>query len=78
MGASLKSSRSTAHVGIEVPAVAAKLLTVEDVANRCQVSCYTVRSWARQGMIPVNRLGRLLRFEPEDVTEFIRMRRSGR
>lgn len=78
MGASVNSSRSTVHVGVEVPAVAAKLLTVEDVANHCQVSCYTVRSWARQGMIPVHRLGRLLRFAPEDVTEFVRMRRAGR
>lgn len=38
-----------------------RLLTVDEAATRLRVSTWTVRRWAREGRIPVVRLGRTVR-----------------
>lgn len=44
-------------------------LTAEDVSQELggAVSAYTVKVWARQKKIPHRRIGRFVRFAPEDV-----------
>jgi excisionase family DNA binding protein len=43
------------------------LLTVEDMAGLLQVSTETVRRKARTGEVPAVRVGRLWRFDPEQI-----------
>lgn len=48
------------------------LATARDVAERYRVKLPTVRAWVRLTDIPVIRLGRLTRFEIEEVDAWIR------
>jgi excisionase family DNA binding protein len=47
------------------------LLRPEDVAELLACSPKTVYGWAASGLLPSVRLGRLVRFKPEDVHRFI-------
>lgn len=48
------------------------LLTVEDVATRCQVKKKTVYNWIYKGLITPIKVGpRLVRFEPKEVERWI-------
>ena len=48
------------------------LLTLHDVADHCQVSYWTVRTWVDVGKLPVLRLpGRLVRIRPADLAAFL-------
>ena len=47
------------------------LLRPEDVAELLACSPKTVYAWAASGLLPVVRLGRLVRFKPEEVHRFI-------
>lgn len=49
-----------------------KLLRVDEVAARLDLSEPRVYALARQGILPSVRLGRQLRFSPEVLEEFIR------
>ncbi len=45
-----------------------KLLTVDELADRFQVRPGTIRLWAREGLIPVLRVGgQIVRFDFDDV-----------
>ena len=46
------------------------LLTVADVAWRCQVSQRTVRRWIANGDLKVTRIGRLIRIRKSDLENF--------
>jgi len=48
------------------------LLTVGQVAERCQVSERTVRRWIDAGDLAVIRLGRLLRVRPIDLDQLLK------
>jgi len=48
------------------------VMTVVQVAHAFQVAPFTVREWAREGRIPVVRLGRLLRFRKADIDAVLR------
>jgi excisionase family DNA binding protein len=48
------------------------LLTVDDVAARCQVSTRTVRRWIKSGELQAIRLGRQLRVRPVDFESFLK------
>ena len=50
------------------------LLKTEDVARLLGVSPLTVRAWVFQRLLPVVRLGRAVRFKPEDIE---RIQRKG-
>lgn len=43
--------------------------TPKQVAERLQVSIYTISRWARQGKLPVTRIGNRLRFDPQAIEE---------
>ncbi|MDX6225499.1 MAG: Helix-turn-helix domain [Frankiales bacterium] len=52
------------------------LLTIQQTAHRLAISPRLVRTVAHTGGLPCVRIGRLLRFRPEDVDQFIRLRLS--
>jgi len=49
-----------------------KLLTVPQVAQILQVKSSTIYGWTRQGKFPHIRAGRLIRFSPDQVNDFLR------
>lgn len=51
------------------------LLKVPDVARRLGISVPHVYGLARRGEIPCVRIGTSVRFDPEDVEEYIRAHR---
>jgi excisionase family DNA binding protein len=62
------SARRVDHQSAAFP----KLLTLQDVADRCACSYWTARAWADSGKLPVLRLpGRLVRVRPEDFARFL-------
>ena len=48
------------------------LLTIDDVADRCQVSTRTVRRWIKSGDLRAIRLGRQLRVRPIDLENLLK------
>jgi excisionase family DNA binding protein len=49
-----------------------RLLTIQDIADHCQVSYWTARGWIETGKLPVLRLpGRLIRIQPVALTAFL-------
>ena len=55
------------------------LMTVRDLALRCNVSISTVRRWVRRGLVPVVTLpDSNMRFRPEDVASFVERQRDDR
>ena len=54
------------------PKKAERLLTVPEVAERCNVSEMTVCRWTSTGMLPTMSLGQLvIRICPKDLEKFI-------
>lgn len=49
----------------------APLLDVEDVAQLLGTCPTTVRRLARRGALPAVRLGRMIRFRPDDVADYV-------
>lgn len=57
-----------------------RLLTVADVANMLRLQDVTVRNMANDGTLPsvrTGRAGKTVRFESEDIANYIRGRRVG-
>ena len=52
------------------------LLSIADVARRCQVSGKTVRRWIDAEELVAYRLGRQWRIDPADLQKFLESRRS--
>ena len=48
-----------------------RLYTIGEVADRLHLSPATIRSWMYQHRIAYRKLGRAVRFAPEDVEEII-------
>jgi len=64
--------KAKASAGSEV-ADPRSLMTTRDVAELLRIDPHTVRRWAQHGTLPCLRFGeRVLRFDPEVVTEWIR------
>lgn len=53
-----------------------RLLTLQNVADRCQVSTRTVSRWVDDGELVVHRFGRSIRIHPQDLDTFIKTRRQ--
>ena len=53
-----------------------RLWTLDDVAEYLQVKVSVVRYWTQTEGLPHIRIGRLLRFDPEDVREWVRDRKD--
>ncbi len=52
-----------------------KLLTLRQAAKVLSVSVSTLRAWCKGGpMVPVVRMGRDLRFDPDDLWEWVKKR----
>ena len=47
------------------------LLTIREVAEALQCSERAVWGWTKDGELPVVRFGRVRRYRPEDVKEFV-------
>lgn len=62
-----------------VRAVIQPLLTVDEVAAIFQVSPYTVRSWAREGVIPSVKVAGMkgVRFRRDDVEKLLASEKAG-
>ena len=52
------------------------LLTAQELARRWAVSVKTLRRWAVSEGLPSIRLGRVLRFEPGDVSRWLSARKE--
>ena len=48
-----------------------RLLTIADVADRCQVSSRSVRRWIDEGRLKVIRLGRNVRVSERDLANLL-------
>jgi excisionase family DNA binding protein len=48
-----------------------KLYSVPEAADFLNISIHTLRAWISQRRIPFIKLGRGVRFRPEDLNEFI-------
>jgi len=66
-----RSSRQAAH---ELPAVAPKLLTIADVADRLSTSERHIRRLVFERRIPYRKIGRYVRFHPDDLAEYVASR----
>jgi excisionase family DNA binding protein len=51
-----------------------KMLTPEEVAQLLGVKKSTIYSWTHEGFIPFSKVGRLLRFQKEDVLDWVNKR----
>jgi excisionase family DNA binding protein len=51
------------------------LLTIQEVAERLNLKPSTLYAWAAQGTIPHLKLGRLLRFDPDEIDAWLHDRR---
>ena len=54
-----------------------ELLTKTELAKRVGVTTRTIESWMRLGYVPFIKIGRSVRFDPEDVMRALK-RRHGR
>jgi excisionase family DNA binding protein len=54
-----------------------RLWTIEDVANFCQLRVGIVKYWVRNSEIPFMKLGRQIRFNPDDIREWVQRKRNG-
>jgi len=48
-----------------------ELLTIKQAAELMHVKVWTLRAWVSQKRIPYVKLGRLVRFDPKAINEFI-------
>ena len=53
-----------------------KFFTIEQVAERLDVSPRTVRRWITAGALPVHRFGRLVRVSETDLAAFLALNRD--
>ena len=51
---------------------APEYLTLQNVADRLQLSIHTVRDHERRGILPASRLGRRVRVSPDQLAEYVR------
>ena len=49
-----------------------KWVNIEDIAEYLSVSKDTVRSWMREGILPVNKAGKRYMFKFSEVDEWVR------
>ena len=54
-----------------------RLLTIQDVADRCQVATKTVRRWIDGKELAAFKLGRQWRISQKDLKHFLRERWNG-
>jgi len=52
-----------------------KLMTVDEVAEYLRVKASTVYKWAKDGKIPAAKIGRLWRFDREEIQMWVRGRK---
>jgi excisionase family DNA binding protein len=53
-----------------------QFISVNQVAEICQVSTKTVRRWIQLGELLAHRFGRQLRIAPADLETFVKLRRK--
>jgi len=54
-----------------------RCLTVPDVADCLRVRPSTIYGWIFRRVLPHYKLGRFVRIDPDDLDEFLRLRRRG-
>jgi len=52
--------------------VAEKWVNLEDIAEHLSVSKDTVRTWMREGKLPINKAGKRYKFKISEVDEWLR------
>ena len=52
-------------------------LTVQDVSEILQVERSTVYGWIFRRILPHIKVGKFVRIDPQDLSEFLRLRRRG-
>lgn len=53
-----------------------ELLTVKDLEKKFQVSRWAINAWREKGM-PYKTIGRNIRFDPDEVAEWIKQQDKG-
>lgn len=59
-----------------LPSDAPLLYRVDEAARLLSISRSTLRTLTARGIVPCRRIGRLVRYAPEDLTYFIHTRRD--
>lgn len=54
-----------------------KLLTIDEVAEHCQVSTKTVRTWVLSGALAAHKLGRQYRISEVQLSLFLNQSQAG-
>jgi len=52
-----------------------RLLSANEAAQLLGVSAYTIRQWARERRIPYYKVGRLLRFDADEIERWLGQQR---
>lgn len=54
-----------------------KFLTVDELATRLGISRSTIYFWAEKKKIPHSKIGKLVRFNPDDITVWLKDKSHG-
>lgn len=54
-----------------------ELLTLRDICARLKITPKTAYLWAARGRIPCLHANQLLRFSPQEISQWLRRRRNG-
>lgn len=51
--------------------MAKNLIRIDEVAKILNMKNSTLHQWTQQGLVPVIRIGRLLRFDPDEIMKYL-------
>ena len=51
------------------------LLTVNEVAEKLKISPHTVRYWVQERKVPFMKIGKRLRFDPQELAQWLETKR---
>jgi PTS system nitrogen regulatory IIA component len=54
-----------------------ELLTIREVAKMLKLSTFTIREYAKKGIIPARKVGQQWRFQKDDVVEWFNSQGKG-
>jgi excisionase family DNA binding protein len=55
-----------------------RLVDVKMLSAMISVKCKTLYDWSHKGLVPCVKLGRLLRFDPDEIERWIKSKRQGK
>lgn len=53
-----------------------KLVDISEFSEKLNIKKKTIYDWVHKGLIPYIKLGRLVRFDPDDIDRWLKSKRS--